>query len=67
MDRDTAVLMQTPQVFDASIVKGALTRAVQTDIKITDDCSAVEAMGVSVFVVPGEENNIKLTSPGTFF
>lgn len=67
VDRDAVVLMQTPQVFDANLVKGALTRAVQTGMKITDDCSAVEAMGVSVFVVPGEEDNIKLTTPRDIF
>ena len=29
---------------------------------VTDDCSAVEAMGVKVTVVAGERSNIKLTS-----
>ncbi len=63
IDRDRALLMQTPQVFDASIIKGALTRAVELNLKVTDDCSAVEAMGVKVYTVAGDEDNIKLTRP----
>jgi 2-C-methyl-D-erythritol 4-phosphate cytidylyltransferase len=63
VDRDRAVLMQTPQVFNASIIKGALTRAAEKGLKITDDCAAVEAIGVKVYTVPGEEWNIKLTRP----
>ena len=31
-------------------------------MRITDDCSAVEAMGTKVTVVAGEQTNIKLTS-----
>lgn len=62
-DRSALMLVQTPQVFNASIIKGALTRAVETKLTVTDDCSAVEALGVAVTVVPGEADNIKLTSP----
>lgn len=67
VDRDGAVLMQTPQVFNASIIKGALTRAAEKGLKITDDCSAVEAIGVKVYTVPGDEDNIKLTAPRDLF
>lgn len=61
-DRDCVALVQTPQVFRAELIKGALTRAVDRQTKITDDCSAVEAMGYKVSLVPGEEDNIKLTT-----
>lgn len=61
-DRDTVALIQTPQVFDADIIKNALTKAVKNNLRITDDCSAVEAAGVKVTVVAGEQTNIKLTS-----
>lgn len=61
-NRDTVALIQTPQVFDADLIKNALTKAVKNDLRITDDCSAVEAMGVKVTVVAGEQMNIKLTS-----
>ena len=61
-DRDTVALIQTPQVFDADLIKSALTKAVEKNMRITDDCSAVEALGVKVTVVAGEQTNIKLTS-----
>ena len=60
--RDLVALMQTPQVFMAEMIKAALTRAQQKGIRITDDCSAVEAMGYKVTIVAGEQDNIKLTT-----
>ena len=60
-NRDTVALIQTPQVFDADLIKSALTKAVEKNMRITDDCSAVEALGVKVTVVAGEQTNIKLT------
>lgn len=61
-DRDLVALVQTPQAFSADIIKGALTRAVERQQPITDDCSAVELMGVKVAIVDGEGDNIKLTT-----
>ena len=60
--RDLVALMQTPQVFMTEMIKAALTRAQQKGVKITDDCSAVEAMGYKVTVVAGDPDNIKLTT-----
>lgn len=61
-DRETVALIQTPQVFNADVIKGALTKAIYKNTELTDDCSAVEAIGVKVTVVAGEQTNIKLTS-----
>ena len=61
-DRKNVALMQTPQIFDADIIKGALTNAVVSDAAITDDCFAVEAMGFKISIVDGEDDNIKLTT-----
>ena len=44
-DRDLVALVQTPQVFLAELIKAALTRAMDKGFRVTDDCSAVEAMG----------------------
>lgn len=63
VDRDSVVRVQTPQVFDADIIKGALTRAVEKNLPLTDDCSAMEMMGVKTHVVEGDFENIKLTEP----
>jgi len=63
LDRERAVMMQTPQVFNADLIKGALTRAAEDGAVITDDCAAVEAIGMNVFVIEGDRDNIKLTTP----
>lgn len=61
-DRDLVALIQTPQVFTANVITTALKKAVEKKLAITDDCSAVEAMGVKVSVVSGDPDNIKLTT-----
>lgn len=63
VDRAHTVRVQTPQVFDADLIKGALTSASADDMTITDDCSAIERMGVKAITVEGDVNNIKLTTP----
>lgn len=63
VDRSTTVRVQTPQIFDADLIKGALTKAVEEKLTLTDDCSAMEIMGVKTFVVEGEADNIKITTP----
>lgn len=63
VDRTFVVRVQTPQVFDADIIKGALTKAVENKLAVTDDCSAVEIMGFSTYTVEGDVGNIKLTLP----
>ena len=62
-DRSTLQAVQTPQVFDADVLKGSLKKAHQEGAQITDDCSAVELMGMSVKIVEGDERNIKVTTP----
>jgi 2-C-methyl-D-erythritol 4-phosphate cytidylyltransferase len=62
-DRSTLKAVQTPQVFDFDLLRGALKKAKMDGISITDDCSAVEHMGMSVKIVDGDERNIKITTP----
>ena len=62
-DRSTLQAVQTPQVFDADLLRGALQKAKEDNAQITDDCSAVERMGMSVKIVEGDERNIKVTTP----
>lgn len=63
LDRSRLVAMQTPQAFQADIIKAALTVAVRDGRDFTDDCAAVEAMGVPVRVTMGSPENIKITQP----
>ena len=62
-ERKTLQAVQTPQVFDLDLLKGALKKAFADGAEITDDCSAVERMGMSVKIVEGDERNIKVTTP----
>jgi 2-C-methyl-D-erythritol 4-phosphate cytidylyltransferase len=62
LDRSTLRAIQTPQIFDASILKAALLNAKKKELNITDDCSAVEAMGVTVHLTEGSFENIKITT-----
>lgn len=62
-DRATLQAVQTPQVFDIDLLRGALKKATATGAMITDDCSAVENMGMSVKIVEGDERNLKVTTP----
>ena len=62
-DRATLQAVQTPQVFDMQLLRGALKKAKKDELVLTDDCSAVEHMGMSVKIVEGDEKNIKITTP----
>ena len=62
-DRKSLMAVQTPQVFDLALLRGALLKAWEDGAEVTDDCSAVERMGMSVKIVEGDERNIKITTP----
>lgn len=62
-DRSRLQAIQTPQVFDIDLLRGALKKARDDKAQITDDCSAVERLGMSVRIVEGDERNIKVTTP----
>ena len=62
-DRSTLQAVQTPQVFDFDLLRGALKKARDDGAQVTDDCSAVERMGLAVRMVEGDEENLKVTTP----
>ncbi len=62
-DRASLRAAQTPQVFDADLLKAAYARAAQRGIDYTDDCAAVEALGKHIYICDGENTNIKITTP----
>lgn len=61
LERDSVKLVQTPQTFHSKI----LLPAFQIDYKdrFTDEATVVEAFGLKVKLVEGEENNLKITRP----
>lgn len=61
VSRDDYRLVQTPQVFDADLLKAAYDQPYTPHF--TDDASVVEAWGASVTLTPGNRENIKITTP----
>ena len=61
VSRNDYKLVQTPQVFDAELLKQAYAQ--EYTPFFTDDASVVEAMGVSVCLAEGNRENIKITTP----
>lgn len=62
-DRNSLFAVQTPQVFEASLIKAALQKALDDGAELTDDCAAVERLGMRVALTHGDERNLKLTTP----
>lgn len=60
-DRSELYLIQTPQGFQREILQKAHEQF--ADETVTDDASLVEKMGLPVLTVPGDESNIKITTP----
>lgn len=61
VSRDAYKLVQTPQVFDADLLKRAYEQPYMPCF--TDDASVVEALGSAVFLTHGNRENIKITTP----
>ena len=61
--RERVVLAQTPQVFQAQLLKDAFARADEDGVNASDEAGLVERLGLEVHVVHGSERNIKITKP----
>lgn len=61
--RDTLRAIQTPQVFDAQLLRAALQSAADDGVAVTDDCSAVERLGKEIYLTEGSYENMKITTP----
>src|ERR1700739_4338887 len=61
--RERVVLAQTPQVFEAQLLKDAFASAEEDGVNASDEAGLVERIGHEVRVVQGSERNIKITKP----
>ena len=61
VNRDEYMFVQTPQVFDSTILKECYKKPYSPEF--TDDASVVESCGYKVATAPGSRFNIKLTTP----
>ncbi len=63
LDRVGKWLAQTPQMFRLGLLQSALEQAGSA---VTDESSAIEALGLAPRLVPGDQENLKLTWPADF-
>ena len=61
VNRNNVMLVQTPQVFSLSLLREAYSQPYRETF--TDDASVVEALGHAIQIVPGNSENIKITTP----
>ncbi len=61
LDRSHIGLAETPQVFEAGLLRRAYANAEKTGLIGTDDSSIVEALGTTPFIVETTEENLKIT------
>ena len=63
VDRSSLWAVQTPQVFEAGLIKAATKKAIDDGELLTDDCGSVERLGMKVTLTCGSRENIKITTP----
>lgn len=63
LDRQQIRLAQTPQTFSIDLILSAHRMAEKHGFVATDDASVAEFAGERVVVVPGDRDNIKITTP----
>ena len=63
INRQNYVATQTPQGFHLSPYWQATLQSQQEDWEVTDDASLLEKTGIPVHLIPGEETNLKITTP----
>ncbi len=62
-DRRQLWAAQTPQAFDVQLLKQCHAEGLRLGWEVTDDAALFEKSGFPVRIVPGEETNLKLTTP----
>ena len=63
VQREGLWLTQTPQAFRREVILAAYERAAADGFYGTDDASLVERTGIPVRMIPGDADNIKVTTP----
>ena len=63
LDRSQLWYAQTPQMYRFGVLKQALEQAIEQNLPITDESSAIELMGLESKLVMGDASNIKVTTP----
>jgi 2-C-methyl-D-erythritol 4-phosphate cytidylyltransferase/2-C-methyl-D-erythritol 2,4-cyclodiphosphate synthase len=64
VDRSDLWRAQTPQAFRVDRLRAALAEVERRGLTVTDEAMAIELTGGRIALVPGDEQNLKLTTPG---
>jgi 2-C-methyl-D-erythritol 4-phosphate cytidylyltransferase len=63
IDRDGLWAMETPQVFQTSLLRKAYEKVIAEKIPVTDETSAVELINSTIHLVENTHANLKITFP----
>ena len=64
LERSELFAVQTPQVFQVDLIKAALVKALEDGAALTDDCGAVERLGIGVSLTQGDYWQFENHHPG---
>jgi len=63
VDRDLLWFMETPQCFQLPLILRAYEEVTRRNLTVTDEVSALEAIGTATRLVDGRHPNLKITHP----
>lgn len=61
--RENLWFIETPQIFEADLIRAAYRHVLENDLPVTDETSALEAIGVKTKLIPSTAPNPKITTP----
>lgn len=61
--RENLWFIETPQVFRADLIRAAYKHVLENNLPVTDETSALEAIGVKTKLIPSISPNPKITTP----
>ena len=61
--RENLWFIETPQIFESDLIRAAYKHVIENEIPVTDETSALEAIGVKTKLIPSTSPNPKITTP----
>ena len=61
--RENLWFIETPQIFRADLIRAAYQHVLENKLPVTDETSALEAIGIKTKLIPSTSPNPKITTP----
>lgn len=61
--RENLWFIETPQIFEAPLLRAAYQHILKNTLTVTDETSALEAIGIKTKLIPSTSPNPKITTP----